>query len=396
MQYNTRIDLIDNLITKNGIYAEIGIFKGDFSQVILDKLNPKKLVLIDLFSGEVGSGDQDGNNMSYVDLDEEFKKLLEKYKSDKRVEILKGDSSSLLNSYPNNYFDMIYIDGDHSYDGCKKDLDVAYKKCKINGYICGHDYEMNMDKASTSYVFGVNRAVNEFIQKNNLKIDAKGMDGCITYAIKKIDVYSVPQIFDICKQYTMLTYERVRNNIECVNYISKFNIPGDIVEIGVWKGGSIMSMLLALENNKSIRDVHLYDTFAGMTKPTDLDNDKNKEIDITQNLFDNCYCSIEEVKDNLTLIDYPEDKLHYHKGDICENKTFPEKIALLRLDTDWYESTKYELENFYPLVVKGGIVIIDDYGHSEGCKKAVDEFLKDKKLEHIYKIDYSGIFFIKN
>jgi hypothetical protein len=81
---------------------------------------------------------------------------------------------------------MIYIDGDHSYEGCKKDLEIAYKKCKSGGYIMGHDYEMNMKKATREYFFGVKRAVDEFCQVYKQSICAKGLDGCVSYAIRII------------------------------------------------------------------------------------------------------------------------------------------------------------------------------------------------------------------
>jgi hypothetical protein len=81
--------------------------------------------------------------------------------------------------------DAIYIDGDHSYEGVKKDLESAYSKIKRFGWIMGHDYEMNMTKAKKEYKFGVRKAVDEFCSKYNLKIFAKAMDGCVSYAILK-------------------------------------------------------------------------------------------------------------------------------------------------------------------------------------------------------------------
>ena len=74
----------------------------------------------------------------------------------------------------------------------------------------------------------------------------------------------------------------------------------------------------------------------------------------------------------------------------------PSGIALLRLDTDWYESTKHELEHLYPLLVSGGVIIIDDYGHWKGAKKAVDEYIKDNNLPLLLnRIDYTGRIGIK-
>jgi len=92
--------------------------------------------------------------------------------------------------------------------------------------------------------------------------------------------------------------------------------------------------------------------------------------------------------------------INYHKGDICKTEFIPDAISVLRLDTDWYESTKFELDHFYDKVSSGGLIIIDDYGWWKGCKKAVDEFLdsrnanQDKKI-NIQPIDMEGVYIVK-
>jgi len=179
--YDNRIDMIFDLVPKGAAICEIGIFKGDLAKQLL-KLEPTRLVLLDLFEGECGSGDQDGNNFEYINLNESYKKLREYFPAE--VSIVKGDSSSSLSLEPDDSFDMIYIDGDHSYEGCKKDLMEAYKKVKHCGWIMGHDYEMNMNKAKKPYKFGVRKAVDEFCAEFSQKIFAKGNDGCVSYAIE--------------------------------------------------------------------------------------------------------------------------------------------------------------------------------------------------------------------
>jgi hypothetical protein len=181
--YDNRIDMIFDLVPKEGVYCEIGIFKGDLAKQLL-KLEPKRLVLLDLFEGVCGSGDQDGNNFEYTNLNESYANLTEYFSTNQEVSIVKGDSSTSLSREPDDSFDMIYIDGDHGYEGCKKDLLEAYKKVKNGGWIMGHDYEMNMNKAKTSYVFGVRKAVDEFCAEFSQKIYAKGNDGCVSYAIQ--------------------------------------------------------------------------------------------------------------------------------------------------------------------------------------------------------------------
>jgi len=188
------------------------------------------------------------------------------------------------------------------------------------------------------------------------------------------------------------------NNIDSVEYVNTNGIEGDIVEIGVWKGGSMLSMILAHERaaDSPKRTFHLYDTFEGMSPTTDLDKD-NKGISadtlMEENPFFRCISSLEEVKGN---IEHNTDIVpEYHVGDILKNTFIPERIAILRLDTDWYESTKHELDTFYESVVPGGVVIIDDYGYWQGCKKAVDEFLESRPEITLLNIDSEGRYFIK-
>ena len=203
-----------------------------------------------------------------------------------------------------------------------------------------------------------------------------------------------------CNPFSMIRDDRFVANAQAIEYILDKNIQGDIVEVGVWKGGSIISMLMTLQKNNSLnRNVHLYDTFSGMTPHTDKDFDQDNrtaESLISSDPFWLCISSLDEVKNNIKVSsDYPEDLIKYHVGDICKNEYIPEKIAFLRLDTDWYESTKCELEMFYNSVASGGVIMLDDYGHWQGCKRAVDEFLKDKPDIKIINIDYTGVFFLK-
>ena len=138
-----------------------------------------------------------------------------------------------------------------------------------------------------------------------------------------------------------------------------------------------------------------------MTNPEDDDVDFNntKANDIIDSI--RCYSPLEEVKINLSSSSLPNDRLVYVVGDICETldyeKNIPNKISILRLDTDWYKSTKKEMEVLYPKLINNGVLIVDDYGHWKGSKKAVDDYITDQKLNlKIEKIDYTGIKIIKN
>lgn len=212
----------------------------------------------------------------------------------------------------------------------------------------------------------------------------------------------ISSIADTSSKFSLLSRERLLFNIAAIDCVCQKNISGDIVEIGVWKGGSMLAMLLALEKNNCLdRTVHLYDTFEGMTPSTNADKDfKGRDANdlIKEDSFWSCVSGLEEVKNNISQNSkYPSHLINYHKGDICKTQFIPDNISVLRLDTDWYESTKFELDNFYDKVCSGGMVIIDDYGHWKGCKQAVDEFIAKCGLFKIrlVEIDYTGVFFIK-
>lgn len=181
--FPTRIDML-SVVPKHGVYAEIGIFRAQFSDVICKELQPHQLVLIDLFSGWVDSGDQDGNNMEIIDIRNVYNHLLNVSQYFPALHVMKGDSSSILYSFPNNTFDMIYIDGDHSYEGVKKDLLASYLKIKPGGWIMGHDFGINPQKAKHYYEFGVEKAVIEFCRNFQQEVSVLAMDGCISFGIQ--------------------------------------------------------------------------------------------------------------------------------------------------------------------------------------------------------------------
>jgi hypothetical protein len=162
---------------------EIGVFRGDFLDYLVSECNYSSIDAVDLFQGIVGSGDADGNNFQHYDLERSYIELLDKYKNNENIQIHKANSITFLQNVEDNYYDIIYIDGDHSYTGVKNDLENAYKKIKNKGYIIGHDYEMNMEKAKTAYDFGVKGAVDEFCINYNQNIVSKAYDGCVSFCI---------------------------------------------------------------------------------------------------------------------------------------------------------------------------------------------------------------------
>jgi hypothetical protein len=181
--FPTRIEML-SVVPTHGVYAEIGVFKAEFSDILCKVLQPRELALIDLFSGMTNSGDQDGNNMEVVNIGDVYNHLVAVSKTFPALRVLKGDSSSILRTFPNNTFDMIYIDGDHSYEGVKKDLHVALLKVKPGGWILGHDFGINFEKARHYYEFGVERAVREVCGQFDQGVTVLGMDGCISFGIR--------------------------------------------------------------------------------------------------------------------------------------------------------------------------------------------------------------------
>ena len=172
--FQTRNDLISTL-TKNCIFAEIGVFQGTFSKLIYSFLKPQELHLIDIFEGTVCSGDKDGCNLTWANLNHEFNVLKNFFKEQNSVKLHKGKSKDILIKFPDDYFDFIYVDGDHSYEGAIADLELARKKIKNGGIILGHDYSAEMPE--------VIKAVNDFIGQNNLQIDFITLDKFPSFGI---------------------------------------------------------------------------------------------------------------------------------------------------------------------------------------------------------------------
>jgi hypothetical protein len=204
---------------------------------------------------------------------------------------------------------------------------------------------------------------------------------------------------------TMTSVERRASLLGAVDHIVRHRIEGDIVECGVWRGGSMMAVALALlARGDTSRHLYLYDTFEGMSEPTEADRSLSGEparqqLDRTARdkpLW--AVASLEDVQANLWSTGYPRERIHFIKGKVEDTipATLPARIALLRLDTDWYESTRHELQHLYPLLSRHGLLIIDDYGHWQGARRAVDEFFAAS--EHpvfLHRVDYTARLVVK-
>ena len=218
----------------------------------------------------------------------------------------------------------------------------------------------------------------------------------------------VIHIINTVKPYTMTSVERLFALIQAVKYVVSANIPGSIVECGVWQGGSMMAVAHTLKRlGKSDIDLYLFDTYEGMTRPTDVDIDyvgtpasirfeRAKKIGDTSEW---AYASVEQVQSNLVSTGYDTDRVKLIKGKVEDTlpDSAPSQISLLRLDTDWYESTRHELIHLYPRLSVGGVLLVDDYGYWQGSKKAVDEYFTQNSISILLnRIDYTGRIGVKS
>ena len=199
-------------------------------------------------------------------------------------------------------------------------------------------------------------------------------------------------IVDLYARYSMTSDLRRCALLKAFHYIKDNNIQGDFVECGVWEGGNIMTLCHLNDIYKTNKMIYGYDTFQGMPEPTKHDiksdgtiaNNKFEKFKDEKNFSNWDRCSIDKVNENFNKYNLNMSTLNLTKGKVEEtllNKNdLPKKISLLRLDTDFYESTKIELEILYPLLSKNGVLIIDDYGAWQGAKKATDEYFKNETI----------------
>jgi O-methyltransferase len=209
-------------------------------------------------------------------------------------------------------------------------------------------------------------------------------------------------LYERCRPFTMTPVERMYALYAGTKYVVARDVPGDVVECGVWKGGSAMLAALTLDRvNGRDRRLHLFDTFAGMTEPTAPDGRAALEEWRRRDRGDHnewCYSGREEVEANMRSTGYPAERVTLVEGKVEDTlpERAPDRIALLRLDTDWYQSTYHELVHLYPRLEPGGVLIIDDYGHWSGARRAVDRYLAEIETPVLLnRIDNGGRIAIK-
>lgn len=209
-------------------------------------------------------------------------------------------------------------------------------------------------------------------------------------------------ILDQIRAFTMTSVERQVALLDSVDHVHASATSGAFVECGVWRGGSVLAMILRLRGiGAPPRHLYLYDTFEGMTRPTEADTSEFHEDALAtwtaedgrpwRDVFGPESFEVDSVRSLLLSTGYPSSHLHFVVGDIEETlpATIPDDIALLRLDTDWYESTRHELTHLYPRLSIGGVLIVDDYGHWQGSRAAVDEYFADRPRPLLLAVDYT-------
>jgi len=202
------------------------------------------------------------------------------------------------------------------------------------------------------------------------------------------------------RPYTMTSLERVTGLSQAVRYLVRANIPGAMAECGVWKGGSMMVVALTLLELDEVRDLYLFDTFEGMTPPTEQDityaGVPAAELLASPTGRMKCDAAMDQVRSAVASTGYPMDRVHLVPGPV-ENTLpgqAPDRFALLRLDTDFYTSTAHELTHLYPRLSAGGVLVIDDYGAWKGARQAVDEYFHNAPVL-MNRLDWTGRLLVK-
>lgn len=222
----------------------------------------------------------------------------------------------------------------------------------------------------------------------------------------------------VVRSYTMVPYVRLVTLYQQVVFCETHGISGSFIECGTWNGGAVGLMALGnLKRGPTRRHIHLFDSFEGIPEPDEfIDGEKAVQqissvgggtkgrLEPVRGFYEKYADGVGTLETNKHLLEiiigYDTFFLHYHKGwfqdTLSKVAAGIGDIAILKLDADWYASTKVCLEYLYDKVVSGGFVIVDDYGCYEGCKKAVDEFMKKKRIQaYLNHIDSEGRYWIK-
>ncbi len=195
--------------------------------------------------------------------------------------------------------------------------------------------------------------------------------------------------YNRCQPHTMVDLQKCHSLYCAARYVIEHDIPGDLVECGVWKGGCAMLMAMVAATRNARRGLYLYDTYAGMTCPNEHDVRQNGEpaaskwqANQAEDHNEWCFAPLHEVQANMATTGYDPQLIHYVKGPVEETipENVPEQISVLRLDTDFYESTYHELVHLYPRLAVGGVLILDDYHCWQGQERALKRYFAEQGI----------------
>lgn len=223
----------------------------------------------------------------------------------------------------------------------------------------------------------------------------RALDALRPYASGLRQRIELAGLMEKCEPFTMVSRERMGTLYQLVKRLDQEGIRGDLVECGVCNGGTAGIIACASADSSLPRVVRLFDSFEGLPEPS-AETDGPKALAEWAPGMD--LGSIDKVRELFAALRIGEERVRIVPGwfeDTLPGYAMPE-VGLLHVDADWYESVKLVLETFYPNVVPGGFVVLDDYGHWEGCRTAVDEFLVARRISvDLTEVDYTGRYFRK-
>lgn len=255
-----------------------------------------------------------------------------------------------------------------------------------------------LESVQTAYIDLLKRSLVNWIYRD---IERKELFRIGDYALVKHPVFD-PELRRIGRDFsiqahTLVGFKRLENIEHCVQTVVSEGIPGDLIETGVWRGGSCVFMRGLLEAlGDEERVVWVADSFEGLPKPNDRQYPDDKGNKLYQ--MDVLAVPVESVKEVFERYGLLDDRVRFLKGWFRD--TLPgapiDRLAVLRLDGDMYESTMDVLTALYDKLSPGGFIIIDDYGAYAACRKAVHDFREERGIsEEILEIDWTGVYWRK-
>jgi hypothetical protein len=281
--------MLQKILPKNSVIAEIGIFTGEFTQFIMNNLEPKTMYAVDPYTsgiGIMGSGDVNGFNMEFFELDLLYKFVKNRFVANSNLELCRECSMDFLKRIPDGHLDAIYLDGDHSFENVANELEIARYKVKEGGWIMGHDYKLNPEKGNIENTHYLHLVVDAFCKKYNLTIDALGNDGIVSFAIKNNNKYKFTiTSYSDRPQLSNQTFKRFQDYTNLHNYNCKLfnatNITTD--RHPSWNKLLCLKDLMSLDNSNIDYfvwiddDIYITDMNKSLSDFIDMYNFKNSE-----------------------------------------------------------------------------------------------------------------------